>query len=115
MSRHTVSPIGSLYPAAYDIASLTAFPAQHTSAPGLITVTPNEFFFTPIMSANAKIVIPFDSLRGVKKTGMLKGLSLRWSEGTQEAEREERFRWVGGRDELFARLIGVDGKRWIKA
>jgi GRAM domain-containing protein 4 len=107
-----------LYLSAHDITSLTAFPAQHTSAPGLITVTPTEFFFTPIMSANAKIVIPFDSLRGVKKMGMLKGLSVRWSEDTQgdaTVEREERFRWVGGRDELFARLIGADGKRWMKA
>lgn len=118
MSRHTVRRTCSLCPAVYAITSSTAFPAQHTSAPGLITVTPTAFFFTPIMSANAKIIIPFDTLRGVKKMGVLKGLSLRWSETTQEdetVEKEERFRWVGGRDELFARLIGADGKRWMKA
>lgn len=29
-------------------------------------------------------------------------------------EREEKFRWVGGRDEVFARLVGWGGRRWVK-
>lgn len=66
------------------------------------------------MSLNAKINIPLNNLRGVKKSGMLKGLSLRWADAGG-VEKEEKFMWVGGRDELFARLIGVDGRRWMKA
>ena len=96
---------------------LPAFPAQHTSAPGLITLTPVTFFFTPLMSSTAKVIIAFSDLRGVKKTGLLQGLSLRWAESTQDdngTEKEERFIWVGNRDELFARLIGPNGRRWLK-
>jgi GRAM domain-containing protein 4 len=69
------------------------------------------------LSPTAKITIAVSDLRGVKKTGLLKGLSLRWAE-TQEdegmREKEEKFIWVGERDELFARLIGPDGRRWLK-
>lgn len=69
------------------------------------------------MSTTAKVTIPFSDLRGVKKTGLLKGLSLRWAD-TQEdgntTEKEEKFIWVGDRDELFARLIGPDGRRWLR-
>ena len=69
------------------------------------------------MSATANMTIPFAQLRGVKKTGLLKGLSLRWSDeqgGENLIEKEEKFIWVGNRDELFARLIGPDGRRWMK-
>ncbi|KIM85186.1 hypothetical protein PILCRDRAFT_5540 [Piloderma croceum F 1598] len=92
------------------------FPAQHTSAPGLITLTPVTFFFTPLMSSTAKVTIAFSDLRGVKKTGLLQGLSLRWAETQDDkgTEKEERFIWVGDRDELFARLIGPNGHRWLK-
>ncbi|KAJ7786296.1 hypothetical protein B0H16DRAFT_1489978 [Mycena metata] len=77
------------------------FPAQHTSAPGLITLTTDTFYFTPLMASTAKVEIPLGSLRGVKKK-------------TDGVRKEEKFRWVGGRDELFARLISTaDGKRWI--
>jgi len=69
------------------------------------------------MSSTAKVIIAFSDLRGVKKTGLLQGLSLRWAESTQDdngTEKEERFIWVGNRDELFARLIGPNGRRWLK-
>lgn len=69
------------------------------------------------MAATARIIIPLIGLRGVKKTGLLKGVSLRYKEqspGGEIVEKEERFRWVGGRDELFARLVGVDGRQWTK-
>jgi len=69
------------------------------------------------MSSTAKITIAFSDLRGVKKTGLLKGLSLRWAEMQKDDEvyeKEEKFLWVGDRDELFARLIGPDGQRWLK-
>lgn len=69
------------------------------------------------MSPTAKVTIPFAQLRGVKKTGLLKGLSLRWADEQSDGnliEKEEKFMWVGDRDELFARLIGPDGRRWLK-
>ncbi|KAJ7125590.1 hypothetical protein C8R43DRAFT_710389 [Mycena crocata] len=91
------------------------FPAQHTSAPGLITLTSDKLFFTPLMASNAKVEIPLAQLRGVKKkSGIFSALTVSWLDG--QDDREERFRWVGGRDELFARLVGAaDGRRWIKA
>lgn len=51
----------------------------------------------------------------MKKTGIFKGLSVRWAEADRDGtEKEEKFMWVGDRDELFARLIGPDGRRWLK-
>lgn len=72
------------------------------------------------MSTNARINIALSDLRGVKKMGLLKGLSLRWRQSQHDTnesgtEKEEKFMWVGDRDELFARLIGQDGRRWLKA
>ena len=81
----------------------------------MITVTPRMFYFTPLISASATITIPFGDIRGIKKTGILKGLSIRWTNTDGAgAEKEEKFMWVGDRDELFARLIGPDGRRWLK-
>src|ERR1700691_4377407 len=71
VSRHTVChPSPSYIPTCPNLHSV-AFPAQHTSAPGLITLTPITFFFTPLMSSTAKITIAFSDLRGVKKSGLL--------------------------------------------
>ena len=98
------------------ITLFPAYPCQHPSGPGLITLTHNAFYFTPLMSQTAKISLSLAAVKGVKKTGFLKGLSLRWSEtldGIQELK-EEKFLWIGERDELFARLLGSDGRRWIK-
>ncbi|RDB28719.1 hypothetical protein Hypma_015536 [Hypsizygus marmoreus] len=92
------------------------FPAQHTSSPGLITVTDTALFFTPLMSLEPKFVLPLSDIRGVKKVGLLKGLQIcivQTVEGVKQ-EKEEKFLWVGGRDELFARLMGADGRRWMK-
>lgn len=80
-------------------------------------MTPITFFFTPLMSPTAKISIAVGDIRGVKKTGLLKGLSLRWAETDEEdnvTQKEEKFMWVGNRDELFARLIAPSGRRWLK-
>jgi hypothetical protein len=68
------------------------------------------------MSQNAKFVIPLSAVKGVKKAGMLKGLNLRWTHPADETQeqQEEKFHWVGSRDELFARLIGIEGRRWMK-
>ncbi|KAJ7783774.1 hypothetical protein DFH07DRAFT_873983 [Mycena maculata] len=102
---------------AYSSVGTHTFPAQHTSAPGLITLTTETFFFTPLMASNAKLAIPLTSLRGVKKkSGVFTALTITWVD--QANVKEEKFRWVGGRDELFTRLVGTaasDGKRRIKA
>ncbi|KIY52720.1 hypothetical protein FISHEDRAFT_34565 [Fistulina hepatica ATCC 64428] len=90
----------------------STFPAQYGATSGLITLTPYMFYFTPLMSSTAKIMFPLRDLRGVKKAGLLKGLLIRWK--TERIEKEEKFQWVGGRDELFARLLGPSGKKWIK-
>ncbi|KIM48214.1 hypothetical protein M413DRAFT_22743 [Hebeloma cylindrosporum] len=97
-------------------AEIHTYPCQHPSGPGLITLTHNAFFFTPLMSQTAKISLSLAAVKGVKKIGFLKGLSLRWSETLDEIKelKEEKFLWIGGRDELFARLVGTDGRRWIK-
>ncbi|KAG7450530.1 uncharacterized protein BT62DRAFT_1001343 [Guyanagaster necrorhizus] len=88
------------------------FVSQHSTAPGLITLTSTMFLFTPLTTTKPKITVPLSRLRGVKKTGLIKGLSLKWSPENDEKEVEEIFRWVGGRDELFTRLVGLEGKHW---
>ncbi|KAI6133051.1 hypothetical protein EDD16DRAFT_2305 [Pisolithus croceorrhizus] len=93
------------------------FPAQHSSAPGLISLTSTTMCFTSLTSKHAKLVVPFSQLRGVKKTGLTKGLAITWVATDQDAQgavKEEKFHWVGDRDELFARLLACDGGRWIR-
>jgi len=29
-------------------------------------------------------------------------------------EKEEKFGWISGRDEVFAKLVGWGGRRWVK-
>ncbi|TDL28663.1 hypothetical protein BD410DRAFT_781185 [Rickenella mellea] len=92
------------------------FLAQHNASPGTIAITNTELLFTPIHSSRPKIRINIEDIRGVKKTGAMKGLLVRW-ESTVDGDRkmsEERFLWVGGRDEVFARLVGWGGRRWHK-
>ncbi|KAJ3969451.1 hypothetical protein EV361DRAFT_920776 [Lentinula raphanica] len=92
------------------------FPCQHTSSPGLLTLSRDMLFFNPIASSKTRFAIPLTDIRGVKKTGLLKGLTVKWVESTDNETKlhEEVFPWVGGRDEIFARLIGTDVKRWMK-
>jgi len=91
------------------------FLAQYASSPGLITLTPSTLFFTSLTGTHAKLVMRRDRLRGVKRSGLMKGISITWApeELTDGEEKEERFHWVGNRDELFARLVGSDGGSWI--
>ncbi|KAG1757589.1 hypothetical protein EDB19DRAFT_1901101 [Suillus lakei] len=92
------------------------YPAHHTSAPGLITLTATTVYFTALASQQAKLIIPRENLCGVKKTGLMKGLLISWVEDEEGRgkEIEEKFHWVGNRDELFARLLGPDGARWMR-
>lgn len=89
------------------------YPAHHTSAPGLITLTATTVYFTTLASQQAKLIIPRENLCGVKKTGLMKGLLMAWVDD-EEGQIEEKFHWVGNRDELFARLLGPDGARWMR-
>ncbi|TRM66312.1 hypothetical protein BD626DRAFT_487385 [Schizophyllum amplum] len=91
------------------------FPAHHQSGPGLLTTSAVMLHFTPFLSAAPTISIAVKDLRGVKKTGLLKGVTLRYEEEGMQDVKEEKFSWVGGREELFARLIGPDRTRWLKA
>ena len=68
--------------------------------------------FTPLLRQDAKIIIALTAIKGVKKVGMLKGLQVRWNDAS--GDKEDRFLWIGERDDLFARLVGSDGKRWIQ-
>ncbi|KAL1741867.1 hypothetical protein HDZ31DRAFT_84537 [Schizophyllum fasciatum] len=88
------------------------YPAHHSTGPGLLTISAVTLQFTPFLSSTPKISIALRDLRGVKKTGLLKGLTLRYDDGAQV--KEEKFSWVGGREELFARLIGPDRSRWLR-
>ncbi|OCH96109.1 hypothetical protein OBBRIDRAFT_809339 [Obba rivulosa] len=91
------------------------FPAQHGKTPGLITLTSSSMIFTPVYSTNAKSTIPIADITGLKKLGLVKGVSVRWmdsNDNSQAQEREANFAWVGGRDELFARLVGIGGHQW---
>ncbi|KAF9526494.1 hypothetical protein CPB83DRAFT_896154 [Crepidotus variabilis] len=92
------------------------YPCQHTSSPGLITLTSRALFFTPLLSQNAKAMIPLTAVKGVKKTGLFKGINIRWNDPVEPSkeQREDKFHWVGNRDELFARLIAAEGIRWQK-
>lgn len=98
--------------------SLEAFPAQRGKGPGLITLTASTLYFTPITSSKPEFTIHLDNILGVKKSGVAKGLKIRWAEigpnGLQE-EQKERFLFVGDRDDLFARLVGRDATKWLKA
>jgi len=97
-------------------AETYTFPAQHTSAPGLITLTGETLFFASLMSTTCKLKIPLKNLRSVKKeSGLFNALLITWTDEEGNA-RVEKFRWVGGRDEIFARLVGTaDKKRCIRS
>ncbi|OJA21507.1 hypothetical protein AZE42_05107 [Rhizopogon vesiculosus] len=106
----------SLTPRALQGEDVHTYPAHHTSAPGLITLTATTLYFTALTSQQAKLIIPCENLCGVKKTGLMKGLLITWIDGEKGRgrEMEEKFNWVGNRDELFARLLGPDGARWMR-
>ncbi|KAG7099201.1 hypothetical protein E1B28_001068 [Marasmius oreades] len=93
-----------------------AFPCQHSNGPGLITLSPAIFYFTPLMAPHPTVAFPLTYLKVVKKSGLFKGLTLKWTDTQDgENEHEEIFKWVGGRDELFARLVGSDVGKWRRA
>ncbi|KIP11934.1 hypothetical protein PHLGIDRAFT_395097 [Phlebiopsis gigantea 11061_1 CR5-6] len=93
------------------------FPAQRGKSPGLITLVATTLYFTPITSSKPELTIGLDKILGVKKSGVTRGLKIRWAEigpnGLQENQ-EERFLFVGERDDLFARLVGWNSTKWLR-
>ena len=100
------------------ICGSTAFLAQLKKNPGLVTLTETAMFFTPLVSSRATLAIQLADITGVKKTTVTKGLEIRYVEvrpdGTNE-EKEVTLMFVGGRSELFARLVSwAGGGKWAK-
>ena len=90
-----------------------AYPAQHGKTPGVITVSTEMFYFTPLLSGS-KLEIPVENIVGIKKA-IPKGISIRIRDTSQEGgERKEKFLLVYERDELFGRLVGMGGKKWTR-
>lgn len=82
----------------------------------MITLTASELIFTPLHSTKSKMAIPVTDITGLKKPGLMKGINVRWKEVGESGlgeERDARFVWVGDRDELFARLVGLGGQQWL--
>lgn len=101
-----------------------------------------------MMSSTAKVIIPLQDIRGVKKAGRMGGIRIKHvvradepkpsqsvrkyvedqknkdtdltiapvtsAENGEPLEKEEKFGWISGRDELFAKLVGWGGRRWVK-
>lgn len=91
----------------------TAYPAQRGKTPGVITISTDNFYFTPLLSG-PKLEIPLGDIVGIKKATP-KGISIRVKDAGQESgERKEKFMPVYERDELFGRLVGTGGKKWMR-
>jgi GRAM domain-containing protein 4 len=72
-------------------------------------------YFTYLTSGRPEFTIHLGSILAVKKSGVARGLKIRWTDtgpdGVLQDEREERFFWVGDRDNLFARLVSRNAQR----
>lgn len=71
-----------------------------------------RLLFTPFVSSNLKMDIDVNDITRVKKTSMLRGLKVSYMNPETGNETEEKYHWINGRDELFARLIGLGHQRW---
>lgn len=92
-----------------------AYPAQCKS-PGLITLTDCQLLFTSLTSATPTLTVDLKNLTWVKRSSLANGLKIRWTSVDDEgktSEQEERFLWVVGRDDLFARLVGSQSRQWL--
>lgn len=95
-----------------------AFPAQHSSAPGLITLTSTKLYFTSLISLDPSVTVSLQDIKGVKKVGILKGLDILLTTADADggkSDKLEKFIWVNNRDELFARIISINNNvKWMK-
>lgn len=113
--EETLSKFKSLHYS--ELICILAFPAHHSSALGLITLTSQMIHFSSLTNTHAEFNIPRSQLQGVRKAGVMEGLTITWipnSSNVESSERVERFHWVGNRDELFVRLLGPDAGRWMR-
>jgi hypothetical protein len=78
----------------------------------VITLTGKRLNFTSFVSPQSKVDIDVGSITGVRKNGLLKGLQVSYLDPETSAATEEKFLWISGRDELFARLVGFGKKKW---
>lgn len=111
----TFSRCPHCHPCAYHAQAILAYPA-HRGAPGTITLTDTSLFFTSFTSSTRAVTIDLKTIVGVKRSSLANGLRIRWSETRNNATTEEgneKFLWVSGRDDLFARLIGSQSRRWL--
>ena len=91
----------------------TAYPAQRGKTSGVVTVSAEMFYFTPLLPG-PRLEIPVQDIVGIKKVSP-KGISIRVKDANQEGgERNEKFWPVYERDELFGRLVGTGGKKWTR-
>ncbi|KAI0076095.1 hypothetical protein K474DRAFT_1598700 [Panus rudis PR-1116 ss-1] len=92
------------------------FPAQYNKGVGLITLTPTTLYYTLLSSTQSQLVIELKDVTAVQKTSHFNGIRIKWNSTSEDGaveEKEAKFTWVGSRDELFARLVGWQGRRWI--
>jgi hypothetical protein len=54
-----------------------------------------------------------ERITGVKKNGVLKGLHVSHRCSSTNSVVEEKFLWISGRDELFARLLAMGNRKWV--
>lgn len=62
------------------------------------------------------MVIKLKDIASVQKQGILNGLRVlrrQIDENGVTEDVEEKFSWVGGRNDLFTRLVGSQGIRWV--
>jgi hypothetical protein len=90
-----------------------AYPAQHGKTPGVITISPQMFYFTPLLSG-PRLDIPAEDLLSIKKATP-RGISIGVRDASQEdGERKMKFLMVYERDEMFGRLVGMRGMKWTR-
>lgn len=100
-----------------------------------MTLSSSAIEFTPFMRHKPNLQIPLDRIRGVKKSGK-RTLLVRFLEPVTDGkgetyktvedpdgmddmgvlvmkEREDKFKWVGHRDEVFARLVTSKKDHWV--
>ncbi|KAG8928537.1 hypothetical protein FRC01_005787 [Tulasnella sp. 417] len=120
-----------------DGSEVKSYSAHHKHIPGIITLSNLAIEFTPFLRHRARVQILLDRIRGVKRAGR-RTLIIRFvdpvpsekdepgqiktvenpesAEGPKVlvmAEREEKFTWVGQRDEVFARLVASKKNAWV--
>ncbi|KAL5640312.1 hypothetical protein ACGC1H_007549 [Rhizoctonia solani] len=88
-------------------------PANHKATPGTLSLNSEGISFTPLLTSHPRLQIPLQHIQGVKKTGRTNGLRVRYLTG-EGLEREDVFRFIPSRDEIFGKLVGWGGKRWQK-